>query len=83
MLVFYGIKLVAYSKDRYDTYNLRKQLITFHFFKQYKSSAVAEMGDRLVTIHMGRKRGAAVPLSEAELDSHLPHYGLGRGITPY
>ena len=28
----------------------------------YKSSAVAEMGDRLATIDMGRKVGAAVPL---------------------
>ena len=29
----------------------------------YKSSAIAEMGDRLATIDMGRKVGAAVPLS--------------------
>jgi len=28
-----------------------------------KSSASAEMGDRLATIDMGRKVGAAVPLS--------------------
>jgi len=28
-----------------------------------KSSAVAEMGDRMVTIDMGRKVGAAMPLS--------------------
>jgi len=28
----------------------------------YKSSVVAEMGDRLATIDMGRKVGAAVPL---------------------
>jgi len=28
-----------------------------------KSSTVAEMGDRLVNIDMGRKVGAAVPLS--------------------
>jgi len=28
----------------------------------YKSSASAEMGDRLATIDMGRKLGAAVPL---------------------
>jgi len=28
----------------------------------YKCSAVAEMGDRLATIDMGRKLGAAVPL---------------------
>jgi len=29
-----------------------------------KCSPVAEMGDRLATIDMGRKEGAAVPLSE-------------------
>jgi len=31
-----------------------------------KSSAVAEMGDRLATIDMSRKEGAAVPLSRGE-----------------
>ena len=34
---------------------------------QYKTeqvlSSIAEMGDRLATIHIGRKEGAAVPLS--------------------
>jgi len=35
--------------------------------KRNKSSAVAEMGDRLVTIDMARKVGAAVPLSVGEL----------------
>jgi len=32
-----------------------------------KNSAVAEMGDRLATINMVRKEGAAVPLSRGEL----------------
>jgi len=32
-------------------------------YKKNKSSAVAEMGDRLATTDMGRKVGAAVPLS--------------------
>jgi len=44
-----------------------------------KSSAVAEMGDLLTTIDMGRKRGAAVPLS-GELGPHLTHCGQGRGL---
>jgi len=38
----------------------------------YKSSADVEMGDRLVTIDMGQKVGAAVPLSVGrELGPHL------------
>jgi len=37
-----------------------------------KSSAVAEMGDRLATIDIGRKVGAAVPLSVGgKLSPHL------------
>jgi len=32
----------------------------------YKRLAVAEMGNRLATIDMGRKEGAAVPLSADE-----------------
>ena len=36
-----------------------------------KSSAVAEMGDRLATIDTGRKVGAAVRLSVGELRPHL------------
>jgi len=35
--------------------------------KRNKSSAVAEMGDRLATIDIGRKVGAAVPLSVATI----------------
>ena len=34
-----------------------------HFVTKNKSSAVAEMGDRLAAIDMGQKVGAAVPLS--------------------
>jgi len=45
--------------------------------KNYKCSAVAEMGDRLVTIDMGRKDGAAVPLSGGrKLGLHLIQCGL-------
>jgi len=49
----------------------------------YKSSAVAEMCDHLVTIDMGRKVGAAVPLSLGELGLHLTQCRLGRGLPPY
>jgi len=41
------------------------------------------MGDRLATIDMGRKVGAAVPLSVGQLDPHLTQYGLRRGLPPY
>jgi len=42
---------------------------------EYKTSAVAEMGDRLTTIDMGRKEGAAVPLSGGD-GPHLTQCGL-------
>ena len=48
-----------------------------------KSSAAAEMGDRLATINMGRKVVAAVSLSVGELGPHLTQCGLGRGLPPY
>jgi len=42
------------------------------------------MGDRLVTIDMGRKVGeAAVPLSVGQLSSHQTQCRLGRGLRPY
>jgi len=36
-----------------------------------KCSAVAEMGDRLATIDIGRKLGAVPPFWEGVLDPHL------------
>jgi len=39
-------------------------VICEHFPNQNKSSAVVEMGDRLATVDMGQKVGAAVPLLE-------------------
>jgi len=39
--------------------------------KLNKSPAVAEMGDRLATIDVGRKVGGAEPLSLGELGPHL------------
>ena len=47
----------------------------------YKSSAVVEMGDRLATIDMGRKVGAAVSLSVGALGPHLTQCRLGRAYT--
>ena len=48
-----------------------------------KCSAVAEMGDRLATIDMGRKEGAAVLVSfRGELGPHLTQCGLGRDLPP-
>jgi len=47
----------------------------------YKSSAVAEMSDRLATLDIGRKvgRAAAVPLSVRGWIPHLTQCRLGRG----
>ena len=50
--------------------------------KTNKSSAVAEMGDRLTTIDEGRKVGA-VPHWGEGLGPHLTQCGLGRGLPPY
>ena len=46
-----------------------------------KSSPVAEMGDRLATIDMGRKWGAAVSLPVGELGPHLTQCGMGQDHT--
>jgi len=52
--------------------------------REYKSSAVAEMGDRLATIDMGRKVGAraTVPFF-GELGFRLKQCGLSRDPPPY
>ena len=44
-----------------------------------KSSAVAEMGDRLATIGMGPKWGGAAVGVESPLGPHLTQCGMGRG----
>jgi len=41
------------------------------------------MGNRLATIDMGRKEGAAVSLSGGGLVPHLTQCGLGRDLRPY
>jgi len=52
---------------------------------RYKSSAVAELGDRLATIDMGRKVGVLCPafLGAGQLGSHLTQCRLDRGLPPY
>jgi len=49
----------------------------------YKSSAVAEMGDRLATIGVGRKWAGAAVGAGSLLGPHLTQYGLGRGLPLY
>ena len=48
-----------------------------------KSSALAEMGDRLATIDMGRKLGAVPLFGERELGPHLLQCRLSRDLPPY
>ena len=49
----------------------------------HKSSAVAEMGDRLATKGMGRKWGEAAVGAGSPLGPHLTQCGLGRGLPLY
>jgi len=51
--------------------------------KPNKSAAVAEMGDRLATIDMGRKLGAASFFLGGGLALHPKQCRLGRGLPPY
>jgi len=45
-----------------------------------KCSAVAEMGDRLRTIDMGRKLGGCARFGQGELGPHVTQCGQGRGL---
>jgi len=47
-----------------------------------KSSAVAEMGDRLATVDIGRKV-ESVPIWRGGAGPHLTQCRLGRGLPPY
>jgi len=49
---------------------------------RYKSSAVADMGDHLATIYMGRKLRAC-PFRGVGVGPHLTQCCLGRGLPPY
>jgi len=48
-----------------------------------KSSAVAEMGDRLAAIGMGREWGGAAVGAGSPLGPHLTQCGLSRGLPLY
>ena len=49
----------------------------------YKCSAVAEMGDRMVTIDTDRKLGDGLCPVGGLLGSHVTQFGLGRGLPFY
>ena len=51
----------------------------------YETSEVAEMGDHLATIDMGRKVGAALPLSVGggSPTPHVTQCRMGRGPPAY
>ena len=49
----------------------------------YKSSAVAEMGDRLTAIVVGRKVGGGCGATFRGAGFHLTQIGLGRGLPQY
>ena len=51
-----------------------------HVELENKSSAVAEMGDRLATIDMAEEWGGAAVGAGSPLDPHLTQCGLGRGL---
>jgi len=48
-----------------------------------KSSAFAEMGDRLATTDMGQKWGGAAVEAASPLGPHLTQCGQGRGLPLY
>jgi len=73
--LFFNIVVLAIIINN-DRFRVRSNLNT--------CSAVAQMGDRLATIDMGRKEvGAAVPLSVGKMSPHLTQCGLGRDLPPY
>ena len=84
--VYFGKKVLV---RRTGAYSHKKALIiTFHrcdFCIGYndKSSAVAEMGDRLATIGVGRKWGGAAMGAGSPLGPHLTQCYLGRGLPLY
>jgi len=61
----------------------KRSVFTYIPRSENKCSAVAEMGDRLATIAMGRKLGALLPFGEGELGSHVTQCRLGRALPPY
>jgi len=52
--------------------------------RKYKSSAVAEMGERLATIEMGQKvRAAVYPFWGTAGSPSNTMWPMGRGLPPY
>ena len=70
---------LSFTKNRQE----RSKIVSFGRAKANKSSAVAEMGDCLATIDMGRKEEAVVPLSWGELGPHLTMWPGPRPIGAY
>ena len=68
---------------RANRYAWSSQIICFIASIQELSSNVAEMDNRLATIDMGRKVGAAVSLSVGYLGTQLTQCRLGRCQPPY
>jgi len=60
-----------------------RRLTTVDHNNRNKCSAVAEMGDRLVTINMCRKLNGGSVLLFGELDPHATQFALGRGLSSY
>ena len=72
-----------WSKDIKSTISADKQCTDADVTGKDKSSAVAEMGDRLATIDMGQKVGRVVVGAGSPLDPHRTQCGLGRGLSLY
>ena len=66
-----------------EIYGNRKGMMIVLVFN--KSSAVAEISDRLATIDMGHKEGGSccAPFRGGELDPHVTQCHLGQGLPLY
>jgi len=84
MLKYIKLKIFKSEDEMTNLGDHFTQNISLNLYRlNNKCSAVAEMGDRLATIDMGRKLGDDVPLfGGGELRPHLVQYGLGRGLPP-
>jgi len=62
-----------------------KTVFSVYLDHNWKSSAVAEMGDRLATVDIDRKVGEGLlcPFFYEELGSNLTQCRLSRGLPPY
>jgi len=67
--------------DDYNTSKNRHSYVS-RSYKKNKCSAVAEIGDHLATIDMGRKEGSCALFRE-ELNPHPIQCGRDRGLPLY